>query len=247
MKVSITSIELKSPLHFFKLSVFALHISNQLKASNCIEFKKKGFWTKHYTMTLWKNEEDMRAFAYSGAHLDTVKKSKLVAKEIRIITIEANDIPKWKEAIILLNSKGRIQLPKTKKKINNTKNRMMELKKYLTINSFFSMITGVTMLGFSNHLNLFFNIENKYVFPVIGLSLVIFSIFVWYVLRKQLTNRILVKSISILDVLWVLGSFIIIILHLFDLSEKGYYLIGIIAIIIGFLGYKQIQYNKTVK
>tara|TARA_R110002073_G_scaffold103234_2_gene233709 strand:+ start:6547 stop:6885 length:339 start_codon:yes stop_codon:yes gene_type:complete len=107
MKVSITSIELKSPLHFFKLSVFALHISNQLKTSNCIEFKKKGFWTKHYTITLWKNEEDMRAFAYNGAHLDAIKKSKLLAKEIKTITIEANDIPNWKEAQILLNTKGK--------------------------------------------------------------------------------------------------------------------------------------------
>lgn len=107
MKVSITSIELKSPLHFFKLSIFALHISNQLKASNCIEFKKKGFWTKHYTMTLWRNEDDMKAFAYSGAHLDSIKKSKSIAKEISSITIEANDLPKWKEAKILLKSQGK--------------------------------------------------------------------------------------------------------------------------------------------
>lgn len=108
MKVSITYIELKSPLHFFKLSFFALHISNQLKFSNCIEFKKKGFWTIYYTMTLWKNEEDMKAFAYSGAHMDAVKKSKLIAKEIQTITIDGNDLPNWKEAQILLKSKGKL-------------------------------------------------------------------------------------------------------------------------------------------
>ncbi|WP_411031842.1 DUF3291 domain-containing protein [Spongiimicrobium sp. 3-5] len=107
MKVSITSIELKSPLHFFRLSIFAFHIFNQLKTANCIAFKKKGFWTKHYTMTLWRNEQDMRAFAYSKAHLDAIKRSKLLAKEIRTITIEANDIPKWKEAQILLKSEGK--------------------------------------------------------------------------------------------------------------------------------------------
>ena len=107
MKVSITSIELKTPLHFFKLSIFALHISNQLKTSNCIELKKRGFWTKHYTMTLWRNEEDIKAFAYSGAHLDAIKKAKFVAKEIRSIIIEADDIPKWGEAKILLKSKGK--------------------------------------------------------------------------------------------------------------------------------------------
>jgi len=107
MKVSITSIELKSPLHFFKLSFYALNISNQLKTSNCIEFRKKGFWTKHYTMTLWKNEEDMKAFAHSGAHLDAIKNAKILAKEIRSITIDANDLPNWRESQILLKSNGK--------------------------------------------------------------------------------------------------------------------------------------------
>ncbi|AXT20428.1 DUF3291 domain-containing protein [Flavobacteriaceae bacterium AU392] len=108
MKISITSIELKSPLHFFKLSIFALHISNQLKKSRCIAFKKKGFWVKHYTMTLWKNEEDIKAFTYSGAHLQAIHKSKLIAKKIQTIVIEMNDFPNWKEAQILLETKGEI-------------------------------------------------------------------------------------------------------------------------------------------
>ncbi len=123
----------------------------------------------------------------------------------------------------------------------------MKLKKYLTINSLFSMFSGLTMLGFTTYLNLFFRIENKYVFPIIGLNLVLFSIFVWYVSRKQLTNRTLVASVSILDIIWVLGSFIIIIFKPFDLSENGYFLIGAVAILIGFLGYKQIEHNKFVK
>ena len=106
MKVSITSIELKSPLCFFKLSFLAFHISNQLKVSNCIEFKKKGFWTKHFTMTLWRNEEDMRAFTYNSAHLEAIKKSGLIAKEIKTLTIEVNDLPNWEDAQILLKSKG---------------------------------------------------------------------------------------------------------------------------------------------
>lgn len=108
MKVTITSIALKSPLKFFKLSVFALHVSNQLKTSNYVDFKNKGFWTKHYTMTLWRNEEDMRAFAHSGAHLDAMKKSKSIAKEIKTLTIDANELPNWKEALTLLENKGRV-------------------------------------------------------------------------------------------------------------------------------------------
>ena len=98
MKAAITLIELKSPLKFFSLSLSALGIMKQLKASNHIAFKKKGFWTKHYTMTLWETEEELKEFALSGAHLEAMKKSKEIAKEIRTIIIDADKLPDWKTA-----------------------------------------------------------------------------------------------------------------------------------------------------
>ncbi len=102
MKATITFIELKGPLKFFALSSKALQIVKQLKATKYNDFKKKGFWTKHYTMTLWNNEEELRAFAQSGAHLAAMKASKEIAKEIRTITIDAEALPTWSEAMELL-------------------------------------------------------------------------------------------------------------------------------------------------
>ncbi len=102
MKATITYIKLKSPLKFFALASYALKIMKQLKTSNIAEFKKKGFWTKHYTMSLWNNEQDMKSFAMNGAHLDAMKKSRLIAKEIRILTIDAEKLPDWKTAESLL-------------------------------------------------------------------------------------------------------------------------------------------------
>ena len=99
MKATITSIELKGPFQFFALSAQALKIIKQLRSTNCKDFKKKGIWTKHYTMTLWNNEDELKAFATSGAHLDAMKSSKQIAKEIRTITIETDALPTWKEAI----------------------------------------------------------------------------------------------------------------------------------------------------
>lgn len=104
MKVVITSIELRGPLKFFALSASALKILKQLKATNSLDFKKRGIWTKHYTMSLWNNEQEMRDFAMSGAHLEAMKTSKKIAKEIRTITIEADKLPDWKAAIELLES-----------------------------------------------------------------------------------------------------------------------------------------------
>ncbi len=104
MKVTITSIELKGPFKFFALSAKAMKIIKQLKASNFQDFKKKGFWTKHYTMTLWNHEADLKAFAKSGAHLEAMKASSKIAKEIRTITIDADALPSWKEAENLLKN-----------------------------------------------------------------------------------------------------------------------------------------------
>ena len=102
MKVTITSIELKGPFKFFALSSNAFRIIKQLKTTNCKDFKKKGSWTKHYTMTLWNNESELREFAKSGAHFEAMKISRQIAKEIRTITVDADSLPNWKEAKNLL-------------------------------------------------------------------------------------------------------------------------------------------------
>jgi hypothetical protein len=121
---------------------------------------------------------------------------------------------------------------------------MNELKKYLTINSLFSAISGAIMVLFPNDLNTFFNVSISYIFSILGINLLIFALIVGYVAQKQLHNKSLVNLISGLDGLWVVGSLGIIIFQLFDLSQNGYIAIGLVAIWIGFLGYKQFQNNK---
>lgn len=98
MKATITSIRLKTPFRFFPLSMYALSIIKQLQTTNCLDFKKQGFWTLHYTMTLWENEEQLKSFAQSDAHLIAIKKSATIAKEIKTITIDADKLPDWKTA-----------------------------------------------------------------------------------------------------------------------------------------------------
>ena len=112
---------------------------------------------------------------------------------------------------------------------------------YLTINGLFSAISGLAMLIFSKSFNDFFQVVNTYVFPLIGINLLPFSIFVLYVSRYQLKNKSLVTLIVILDVLWVVGSVVIISLDLFDLALNGKILMAVVAVWIGFLGYKQFQ------
>lgn len=121
---------------------------------------------------------------------------------------------------------------------------MKELKNYLTINSIFSATSGLIMLLFSRKLNELFNIQNESVFHFIGVNLILFSVFVGFVSSKYLTNRILVLTISILDTLWVLGSFTIIVFRLFALSTIGYAIMSVVAIWVAFLAYKQFKNIK---
>lgn len=107
MKVTITSIELKGPFKFFALSAQALKIARQLKSTNCRQFKKRGFWTTHYTMTLWDSEEELKQFAHSDAHLQAMKDSAKIAREIRTYTYDADHLPKWSTATQLLLHKAK--------------------------------------------------------------------------------------------------------------------------------------------
>ena len=107
MIASITSIQLKSP---FKLLAFyrsVLPTVKQLQSGPCVQFRTKGFWTRHYTISLWNNTEEMRAFATSGAHLDAMKKRKQVATEVRTISIQTDTLPEWKTALAHLE-KGKV-------------------------------------------------------------------------------------------------------------------------------------------
>lgn len=85
-----------------------MKILPQLKQANCKAFKKQGKWTTHYTMSLWQNADDMTTFARSGAHLEAMKKSASIAKEIKTLTIDADNLIDWKTAKKLLNENGKL-------------------------------------------------------------------------------------------------------------------------------------------
>ena len=108
MFITLTSLELKSPMKFFAFTLLAMKIVKQLKGSNCISFKLSGFWTKHYTMTLWESAEASRSFAREGFHLESMRQSASLSKEIRTLTFESNTLLNWKEAKERLLKDGRI-------------------------------------------------------------------------------------------------------------------------------------------
>lgn len=122
-------------------------------------------------------------------------------------------------------------------------NKVKQLKKYLIVNSIFSFLSGLSMLLFSNKLNDLFEINDPHLFPIIGVNLLIFSAFVFFISIKHLSKKVLVTTISILDLLWVVGSLAILAFGLFEISMIGKILMSFVAIWIAFLAYKQHQNN----
>jgi len=121
---------------------------------------------------------------------------------------------------------------------------MVRLKRYLLLNSAFSALSGLALLYLNTELRQLFGFENRVVLPAIGINLLIFSLIVYYVANKQLTNKSLVTLISSLDMLWVVGTAILVVFQLFNLTTAAYIIISVVALWIGFLGMMQIMHNK---
>lgn len=108
MLIAVTSIELRSPLKFFGFSLMVFQILQQIKTSQCLYYKTSGLLLTHFTITAWENETQMNSFSRNNPHLAAMKKSPAIAKEIRILSFEADSMPDWKMAKKLLYEKGKV-------------------------------------------------------------------------------------------------------------------------------------------
>jgi len=100
MIVSITKIELRSYsklIAFFKLN---RQIIEELKNSNCKQFKVTGSWDGKdwYTMTLWEDEKTIDHFYRNGTHLEAMKQAKQFSSKIKATRIPNENLIPWKEA-----------------------------------------------------------------------------------------------------------------------------------------------------
>lgn len=109
MIITVTSLQLRSVWHFFKLSYWALQILKQTKNSKgLIAFKKTGSGLNHYTLSVWETEEDMKSFYRSGAHASAMKRSAQIARKIATYSYTADSIPSWAEAKKTLQESGNV-------------------------------------------------------------------------------------------------------------------------------------------
>jgi len=123
---------------------------------------------------------------------------------------------------------------------------MKNLKSYLTTNFIFTGIIGILILSFNESFLMdYLGLTNSTFLYFIGAGLIFFSAFIYYVIKYRFSDNKLIYIISILDSLWVLGSFAITFFDLFNIKSQSYPLINIVALWIGFLATGQFYYlNK---
>ena len=84
MLVNVTSIRLRSLWGYFPLTYNAMKIVRQIKSQpGFVRMKNTGIGYDHYTLSVWQDEQSMKIFAKTGAHLEAMKKSATLAYEIR--------------------------------------------------------------------------------------------------------------------------------------------------------------------
>ena len=114
---------------------------------------------------------------------------------------------------------------------------MNTLQKYLTTNAIFSTLTGIIAIAFQENIEQLFNVEAGNFFLILGILLILFAITIVIEIKKQ--RAIPVLWITTQDMLWVIGSIILIVWNPFGISTVGNIIIGAVAIVVLLCGLGQ--------
>ncbi|MEK6482271.1 hypothetical protein WJR50_32325 [Catalinimonas sp. 4WD22] len=120
MFISITYLKVKS---LWKVPAFMHHvykINQQIAgAEGVISVNAKAGIYRNYTLTAWENKESMMRFRNNGAHLQAMKVIGKLSNAYGSYHYEADSIPSWKEALLLLQD--HLANPKKRKAHVNVK------------------------------------------------------------------------------------------------------------------------------
>jgi len=114
---------------------------------------------------------------------------------------------------------------------------MNTLQKYLAANALFSALTGIIAMTFQEDLEQLFNIKPGSFFFILGLLLIFFALTILVVIRKL--RAIAILWITTQDMLWVIGSIILLLWNPFHVSIEGNIIFGTVAIFVLIFGLGQ--------
>lgn len=118
---------------------------------------------------------------------------------------------------------------------------MITLKTTLTINGITSGATGLGLVALASPVSRLFEVSQTAPFVWAGIFLILFAAYVLSVSRTVPINNNAVKVIIALDILWIIGSLIVMGIASTDISSIGIILIGAVAIWVAAMAFLQIK------
>lgn len=106
------------------------------------------------------------------------------------------------------------------------------LKNTLFSNSIFSFLSGVAFVLFARAIASFLGLSASWIVLALGIGLVVYGIELYLAVRAEPVNTGIAKFAVYADLVWVLGSAILIFANLVPLTTAGKWAIAIVADIV---------------
>lgn len=119
-----------------------------------------------------------------------------------------------------------------------------KLKWVLLANGTFSLLSGLALITLAESIARLMGIANNEVLRYVGIGLIVFAGTVLYAAFKKPISKQQVWSIIVQDWAWVVASILVIVLQTWQLTATGYWMIGVVAIIVGDFAIFQMRYLK---
>ncbi|MCG8577526.1 MAG: hypothetical protein MI810_21780 [Flavobacteriales bacterium] len=111
---------------------------------------------------------------------------------------------------------------------------MKALLKYTLLSNFcFSLMSGLSLVLFSDEIGTLIEVRLSGALVYIGLGLLPFALFTIWVSQQKKNYQKWVKLIIYMDLSWVIGSCVILLFQPFTINATGNIIIGVVALIIG--------------
>jgi len=126
-------------------------------------------------------------------------------------------------------------------------NNERKLRITLIANATFSTLTGIIMLSANDWFSELIGVDIPNLFLILGIGLLVFALSLIHTATRQNLSLKMVNSIIIQDILWIIGSAIIIGLQPFGVTDLGYWVIAIVAIIVADFAFFQWKFVRNLK
>ncbi len=114
---------------------------------------------------------------------------------------------------------------------------MNPLQRSLLFNAIFSGISGILLILFAPHIAKAFGVSDTRVFQFTGVALVIFTILIGYQIKWQ--NPLGVLFIISQDILWVVGSILLLLFQPFSITATGNGILTFVAAVVLWMAFNQ--------